>query len=253
MAEFVQAPNLPDSADIVIIGEKYAEKLEIPLKKLGIHPVFLPDNPDIDSRLSGHADLSIFHAGGERVYLAPYLRESGFDVLLNALSAELIFCDVKQSPKYPEDAQLNIAAVGDTVIYNPKASYMTAVNYLQDEKNYCAVSCKQGYAKCSTLVVNERSLITQDVGIARAATKRGLDVLQITPGYVALDGFSCGFIGGTGFKINRGELAFTGLLDRHPDKARIIAFLKERDITPVYLTDEPIFDIGSAITLTEKT
>lgn len=252
MAEFVKVPNLPNDANVVIIGEKYAEKLAKPLKKWGITPLFVPDNPNVDPRLSGHADLSVFHAGGERLYLAPFLRGSDFAKKLEALGADVMFADISQAATYPHDARLNIAALADTVIYNPKVSYLPAVNYLTSEKNYKAVQCKQGYAKCSTLVVNERSLITQDRGIARAAMNAGLDVLQIEPGNVELSGFSCGFIGGAGFMLSKSELAFTGALDAHPDKPRILAFLAERNNTPVYLTVDPIFDIGSAIPLTEK-
>ena len=78
MAEFVLSPNLPLAAGTVIIGQKYADLLEKPLQNLNIHPLFVPDNPDVDARLSGHADLSVFHAGGERLWLAPYLRETDF-------------------------------------------------------------------------------------------------------------------------------------------------------------------------------
>lgn len=252
MADFVKVPNLPLDADIVIIGEKYADKLAKPIEKFGINPIFIPNNPEVDPRLAGHADLSVFHAGGERMYLAPYLRGREFAKKLEALSADIIYADIAQSPIYPNDAQLNIAAIDSSLIYNQKSSYLPAVNYLTIERGYQPITCKQGYAKCSILAVNERSLITQDPGIARAAIAAGLDVLQISPDGVALDGFSCGFIGGAGFKLNSGELAFTGTLDFHQDKPRILAFLAERDITPVYLTDAPIFDIGSAIPLTEK-
>lgn len=252
MVDFVQAPNLPLNADIVIIGEKYADKLAKPLDKCGINPIFIPNNPKVDPRLAGHADLSVFHAGGERMYLAPYLRGSEFAKKLKALGADIIYADIAQSPIYPNDTQLNIAVIDSSLIFNHKSSYLPAVNYLTIERGYQAISCKQGYAKCSILIVNERSLITQDPGIARAAIGAGLEVLQILPDGVALDGFSCGFIGGAGFKLNTGELAFTGILDVLPDKPRILAFLAERNITPVYLTDAPIFDIGSAIPLTEK-
>lgn len=252
MADFVQAPNLPLDANIVIIGEKYADKLAKPLEKCGINPIFVHNNPKVDPRLAGHADLSVFHAGGERVYLAPYLRGSEFAKKLETLGTDIIYADITQNPTYPNDAQLNISAVGSSLIFNPNSSYLPAVNNLTIERGDQAIICKQGYAKCSILAVNERSLITQDPGIARAAIAAGLEVLQISPDAVALDGFSCGFIGGAGFKLNAGELAFTGTLDTLPDKPGILAFLAERDITPVYLTDDPVFDIGSAIPLTEK-
>ena len=111
---------------------------------------------------------------------------------------------------------------------------------------------RQGYAKCSMLVVDERSIITQDAGIARAARGIGLNVLEIMPGYVALDGFEYGFLGGAGFKPAAGIIAFTGTLDAHPDRLRILTFLAARGVSAVYLTGLPVFDIGSAIPITEQ-
>lgn len=252
MADFVLHANLPKRAEHVIIGAKYARLLEEPLKLRGIIPLFVPDNPNVDERLSGHADLSVFHAGGEKIWLAPYLWESAFAARLAALGAQLHIADIAQQPAYPHDAQLNIAAVGGAFIYNPKVSYTPVIEHLADIRGMRGVPVRQGYAKCSVLVVDERSIITQDAGIARAARKIGLDVMEIMPGYVALDGFEYGFLGGAGFKPVADIMAFTGTLDVHPDRLRILTFLAVRGVNAVYLTELPVFDIGSAIPITEQ-
>ena len=252
MADFVLRANLPKRAEHVIIGAKYVHLLEEPLKTRGITPLFVPDNPNVDERLSGHADLSVFHAGGEAIWLAPYLRESAFTARLAALGAQVHIADIAQSAAYPHDAQLNIAAVGGAFIYNPKVSYMPVIKHLTDVRGMRSVPVRQGYAKCSVLVVDERSIITQDAGIARAARGIGLDVLEIAPGYVALDGFEYGFLGGAGFKPAADIMAFTGTLAAHPDRARILAFLAARGVNAVYLTGLPVFDIGSAIPISEQ-
>ena len=64
-------------------------------------------------------------------------------------------------------------------------------------------------------------------------------------------GFEHGFIGGSSFKINRNEMAFTGVINDKAERRRIERFLNERGIYAVYLTDGPLFDIGSAIPITE--
>lgn len=253
MADFVLHANLPERAEYVIIGAKYAHLLEKPLKIRGITPLFVPDNLNVDERLSGHADLSVFHAGGEKIWLAPYLWESAFAARLAAMGAQVHIADIAQSAAYPHDAQMNIAAVGGAFIYNPKVSYMPVIKYLADVRVMRGAPVRQGYAKCSVLVVDERSIITQDAGIARAAHGIGLDVMEIMPGYVALDGFEYGFLGGAGFKPAADIMAFTGTLDAHPDRARILTFLAARGMTAVYLTELPVFDIGSAIPITEQT
>ena len=60
------------------------------------------------------------------------------------------------------------------------------------------------------------------------------------------------YIGGSAFKIAKSTIAFTGKLDLHPDKNKIIDFIETRNIHPVYLTDKEIFDIGGIVPLTEN-
>lgn len=94
--------------------------------------------------------------------------------------------------------------------------------------------------------------MTADRGIGLAARKAGLEVLLIDPGHVALEGFSYGFIGGAVFKISRSKLAFTGTLDKHTSKKEILNFLENHQVEPVFLTEKPIFDIGSGIPIIER-
>lgn len=252
MAEFVHLPNLPSKAKVVIIGEKYSKALDKAVKKCGIFPLYVPDNPHVDPRLSGHADLSVFHAGGKTVCLAPYLRGTAFAAQLESFGVSLHYADIAQSLKYPDDAQLNIAAVGKHLIYGKKTAYKRVVDCLTNGRGFYGVPVKQGYSKCSVLPIDEHSIITQDRGIAAAAMAAGLDVLLIGNGFVSLDGFEYGFLGGAGFKLSTDALAFTGTLDAHPDKARILDFLEERGVHAVYLTGLPVFDIGSAIQIIEN-
>ena len=48
------------------------------------------------------------------------------------------------------------------------------------------IDVPQGYSKCSTVVLDERSIITYDRGIIKACEGRGLEVLEIRPGFVEL-------------------------------------------------------------------
>jgi hypothetical protein len=243
----VKLSNLPDNAESIIIGQKYSQILDNPLKLLGISPLFVPNNPFVDSRLSGHADLSVLHAGESKLFLAPYLKDSEFSCQLKSMSFDLHYPEIEQAEKYPRDAQLNVCLVGKKAIFNPDVCPSTIANLFTN-----AIPVQQGYAKCSVCVVDERSIITADRGIYRSVTAAGLDVLLINPGCISLDGFSYGFIGGATFKISKQKLAFTGTLNGHPDKPKILNFLHDRQIEPIYLTDQPIFDIGSAIPITEK-
>ena len=98
--KFVEESNLPEKAKTIIIGEKYSQILDKPLENLGIEVIYVPDNPDVDGRLAGHADLSVAHLGEKKMALAPYLKGSGFADYFSELGCELLFPDMQQGEKY---------------------------------------------------------------------------------------------------------------------------------------------------------
>ncbi len=251
MSAFVQSPNLPEDAETILIGEKYARILQKSLEKQGLTSVFIPDNPYVDARMSGHADLSAVHGGGERLFLAPYLRGSETERKLMVLGAEPVFPEISQGSAYPGDAQLNLCAAGKAVFYNEKTAAPGIVEYLTRERGLAPIRGRQGYARCAVCVVGPDALITADRPIYEAALKNGYRALLIRPGYIGLEGFPYGFIGGAAFKLSKHRLAFTGRLDTHPNWKEILSFLEAQEVEPVFLTDVPAFDIGSAIPLTE--
>ena len=252
MAEFVASPNLPLQAGLVLFGEKYADILEKPLGDWEIRAIKVPCNPCVDRRLSGHGDLSVLHRGGKELILAPYLKGSGFAASLISRGFELSFADIVQGPEYPQDAQLNCCVFGENIIAAPGVSDDRIVNYFTSSQGCRLIACKQGYARCSVCVVDENAVITADRGIAAAAERNGVRVLVIRPGFITLDGYPYGFIGGAAFKIAKNVLAFTGTLEQHPDKTAILRFLAERNVDPVYITDYPAFDIGGVLPIMEK-
>ena len=251
MMRFVETPNLPVCASTVIIGEKYCNILQNSVENLDINILSMPDNPYVDDRLSGHADLSVLHLGGGRLLLAPYLKGSEFSQQLEYRGFDIKYADIEQSALYPNDAQMNVCILGDKVIYNPKTAPNTIVKYLTIGNGAIQVSSRQGYSRCSVCVVGGNAIITADEGICRSAEAHGIDVLKIRPGYIDLPGFDYGFIGGTSFKISDTKLAFTGKLDSHPDAERIIEFTSLHNVDIVYITDKPAFDIGGAVPITE--
>lgn len=240
-AQLIKTPHLPQGkVGLAALGAKYREILEEPLQNLGITQLWLPDNEAVDPRLSGHADLMLLHLGGNLV-----VTSCGGEIpqVLSALGFEIIRA-AEQGREYPADARLCACVVGVRCIHNFKISDPAISGFER-------VDVRQGYAKCCTCVVDEGSIITSDAGIAKAAARHGMDVLGIRPGFIKLEGFDTGFIGGAAFRISERALAFTGQLDSHPDKAKIEAYLRSHGIEPVYLTEQPVFDIGSAVLLTE--
>ncbi len=251
MSGFVAKPNLPQSVKALLLGQKYADILEKPLKNTGITPIFVPDNSSIDSRLSGHVDLSVFHLGGEKCLLAPELKGSVLEKKLMEIGIEQSFLSQSLGKKYPDDAALNACAVGNALIYCKSSTAGQIVDYFTSRGSKM-IPVKQGYSRCSICVVDKESIITADRGIARSAAHSGFDVLLISQGYVNLPGFEYGFIGGATFKMSADRLAFTGVLNHHADKDKILDFLRKKSVEPVFLTDLPIFDIGGAVPIIEN-
>lgn len=244
MEKFIDIPHLPNGyVSRLILGEKYKKVLEKPLLERNIATIWLKNNDFVDKRLSGHCDLMAVHMGKNELAV---IERSESDCL-NINNIELNLIANMQKPQYPYDAELNFCIVGRHVIFNPK----TANSELIDKLDLIKLECKQGYTKCSVCVADENSIITSDSAIANIALRAGLDVLKISNNIVALNGFEYGFIGGASFKISKTQLAFTGVIEDQAERCRIERFLSEHDIVPVYLTDRRIFDIGSAIPITE--
>ena len=245
MSYYVITPHLPKrQVGLMAIGKRYAPRLAAPLEKLGVDVLWLPDAPDTDSCLAGHADLSMIHLGAELVVTG-----CGDDIVNNLTNRGFKAIRTEGPGKsYPEDCTLNACIVGSKLIHRLDVTSRTVLGALP----YCEkINVAQGYAKCCTCVVDERSIITSDRGIAAAASDNDIDVLLIAPGYIELEGFDYGFIGGASFKLSADTMAFTGRLDAHPDYHNIICFLTDRGIRPVFLTSDTAFDIGSALPLTE--
>ena len=249
MKNFVDDPNLPHRAAGVILGEKYAARFHAALADIGVTPIYLPDNPCVSPGLSGHADLSVFHCGGNEVFIAPYLAGSDFADRLERAGCKVSTADTEQGSAYPKDCALNACVVGKHLLCNPD---VTAREVLSRFGNKRVIGFSQGYARCSVCVVDENSIITADAGIAAAAEGRGLDVLRIQAGFFELPGYSYGFIGGSCFKLSKTELVFTGTIDWHPDRGAIIGFLHDHGEEALYLRDAPAVDIGGIIPIFEQ-
>ncbi len=233
---------------MIIIGEKYENALREPLSAFSADILWLPDNPDVDPALSGHADLSVF-AEGEEVWLAGYLKNSDLTDRIARTGRRVRFPETEQKPVYPGDVALNVCVAGERLFYNPKTASPSLVRYLTEERGLRPVPVRQGYTKCCTLPAGREAVITSDEGIASAANAEGMDVLKIAAGSVELEGFDYGFIGGAAFRLDDGHIAFTGSLEHHPEGERIAGFIRKYGFEPVFLTDRPLFDIGGAVIL----
>lgn len=163
--------------------------------------------------------------------------------------SELVVCEESRreilGPVYPDDIKFNAACTGKYFIHNLK---FTAPELAKaaEEHGMIMVDVKQGYAKCSTVTVDEDSIITYDHGIAEKCRSLGMNVLEISPKNILLPGYDTGFIGGTSGRIGD-TVVFNGNLAAHPDFDAIKSFIESKDLALKWFEGWPLTDIGSII------
>lgn len=154
----------------------------------------------------------------------------------------------KLTDKYPGDVPLNVASLGNTIICNPNTCAKEILDYAtQNEMNIIKV--KQGYTKCSILIVNDHAIITEDEGIYKAVLDSGykIDALLIKKGYVSLLGYDYGFIGGASVVLDE-NVFFFGAIQKHPDYDKIKVFLNKQGKQIIQLSDDKqLLDIGGCV------
>ena len=143
---------------------------------------------------------------------------------------------------YPSDVSFNAACTGSYFIHNLNYTNPRLLEAAR-EAGMELIQVKQGYAKCSVVVVDECAIITYDAGIAAACSD--LDVLLVEPGHVQLEGYNTGFIGGTSGRVG-GTVVFNGDLLEHPQGQDIREFIESRGLNCHWFS-WPLTDIGSVI------
>ena len=155
--------------------------------------------------------------------------------------------ETRLSSEYPKDIPFNAACTGKYFIHNLKYTAPVLLKRAE-ELGLEPVDVRQGYAKCSTVIVDEDSVITYDRGLGKACTEAGMNVLLITPGHILLPGYDTGFIGGASGRVGN-TVIFNGDLSSHPDHEKIVRFIEERGLDVRWFPEWPLTDIGSIISI----
>ncbi|MCM1363585.1 MAG: hypothetical protein NC122_00585 [Faecalibacterium sp.] len=249
MIRFVQTPNLPQHPVKTLICGKTDEKLYDYIKGFNIDIIVSQPNQSVDRRISHHVDISVHHVGAadividkKQLQLYDKLKTYGMNVLLNKQD----LCE-----SYPNDCSLNFARIGKQAFGRYDCIDMNLLNLLK-QKQVNIIDVKQGYSKCSSCVISDDALITDDESIYKAAISSGLDCLFISKGDIKLDGFEYGFIGGASGLIDKNHLIFFGDVRQHNDYYAIERFLIKHNCKFSYLENYPLTDIGGIVSIIES-
>ncbi len=163
---------------------------------------------------------------------------------LDQLDIPYVSASSKLSPDYPNDIAYNIVTTKEVLIHN--LEYTNPLLALHSKyTNKHLIQVKQGYTKCSTVVVDQHHLITSDRGIYDNV-KDYMEVLLIQPGHVELEGFEFGFLGGASATLDD-TVVFHGDLSKHPDYQEIVSFIESARKKVLYFHEFPLTDIGSGL------
>jgi len=219
----------------ILLDSRIPESFISEFERRGYTPILLPPCDRLDRPVASHPDMLCAAVNGHLLIERQYHEERRS--LFKGLSVELT--EETFEKKYPRDILLNALNVNGTVYGHEKVS-----EKIKRSANRF-VRIKQGYARCSTLLIGNAAL-TADTTIAKALTADGMDVMKITPGHIRLEGYDYGFIGGASAVVGN-EVLFFGNIERHPDHAAIVAFITSHGYTPVSLSGDELYDYGGAV------
>jgi len=235
---------------LAIIGCEANEKIINALSTLGFCVQILPRNNLLPTPVSSHADMLMLVIDDCVFAEKQYIIDANgvFDVIAS-YGYRVIPCDIALGNEYPNDIAFNIAICNNVLYGNVKHNATEIIEFAK-AKNFKINSVKQGYTKCSTVVLGNSGIITADNGIANAAEGNGLMVLKISnsPDSVALEGYNYGFIGGACGVLGR-SVYFSGNIDLHTNSEAIKGFCESLGFDIISLTDSALVDIGGIIFL----
>lgn len=244
---YIKKSNLPEkNVSHVAISSSAGESIK-KLNEIGIKTLEIKPDLTLPEPINSHADLQILHMGNNVIFC------QNEHLFLGELKEKFKIKKIteKAGNKYPDDVRLNCTVIGNKIICNTRTISKDVLDYAYNN-GYTVINVNQGYSKCSVCVLNENSIITDDISVFTAAGNFLNDVTLISKDSIILKGYNYGFIGGCCGKIDRSTIVFNGRLDSHKDCNNIIDALKRNKINYIELCDKPLTDIGGIIPLLEK-
>ena len=218
---------------MLYIGSGVTHKMRETLENKNIPFAVMRDNPSLPLPLASHPDMSAVNVCGKTFSAGEMAKFFGC-------------ADTGESfgESYPRDVLFNGFTLCGKLFCNEKGFSDVVADFAR-KNGIEVINVKQGYAKCSTLVLGDKGIITADVGIAEAA-KPFCKVLLIESGGIALPPYEYGFIGGASLVLEN-EVFFFGDLSGHKNHNEILSFIEDCGFSAISLSDEPLTDCGGGI------
>lgn len=243
---------MKSSSPLALVGCDAPKTVIISLESMGFSPCVLPSDGRLPQPIRSHADMLIFSVGNTVFCSDSYFsKNKNIFEHIAEYGYKIQRCNVDISDKYPCDIAFNAFYARNKIWGNIPFIAKEIRDYAKTH-GIDTVPLKQGYAKCSAVLLGDGALISADSGILRAAQELGFSTLKIenSPDAVSLSGYDYGFLGGAS-GVYEDNVYFTGNINKHPRSESIVRFCREHGFEPVSLCDGPLTDIGGIIFLPE--
>ena len=229
---------------LAVIDQRLPLSCQQTLKAYGHTLLCLPPFSCLASPIASHPDMLLFRLGDKlfchKAYYAMVKKK--IQTILRTANLSLCLTQDMVTNQYPSDVALNLVFTRNILI-GKKEAMANEVKAYAEISHIPILSVKQGYTKCSCVVL-EDALITADTGIATVAKTIGADCLLIANGDVELPGYPYGFIGGACGVCDK-TVFFCGNIKQHKDGNAIEAFCNKHGYEVVSLSNEKLIDVGS--------
>ena len=230
---------------IAIVDSRIPRDAEGALSHHADRIIALPPFSALQEPVSAHPDMLMFPTDSEIITNKRYAEENAalFCELAELSGRKLVLDETELAPAYPADVCFNCFAAGGR-LFGLSAALSEKIICWASNRAMAMTNVRQGYAKCSACVVSHNAVITEDASIERAMKENGVDVLRVAPGYVTLDGYNCGFMGGAS-GADDVNVYFCGDITRHPDFEKINDFCRQHGKKCVSLGSGRLYDVGT--------
>ena len=208
----------------------------------GIEAIPLYPYNKLDLPVQCHADMLFCVINDVIFCYCDYVTEYGLVDALKQSGKEIVFVSSECSSIYPHDISLNVLVMGGTLFANTAHTAKEILDYASLQ-GYRIVNVHQGYAACSTLVVDSETAITADVGMYNAIKSIGKECYLIKHNDILLNGYNCGFCGGASGVVN-GEVCFFGDVSKMLCGEEILAFLAKKNVSVLPILSGRVYDFG---------
>ena len=223
------------------------------IKSLGYEIIENRFNLNTYDEISAHPDIYYLKIG-DVVFSAP--EKKGL-IPFNTVS-----CTTTIGEKYPFDIPYNVCVVGKNAFHNFKYTDNIVKFYLERHE-YNMIDVEQGYTNCSTVVLDDNSCITSDIGVARALIDAGIDTLFVTEQDIKLkkrisdvfkdesrmsfcDSSMQGFIGGAMVRLGDTVVLF-GDISNLTNGIKIKSFIEKKGLKFHHFEGLDVVDYGGVL------